>query len=57
MQGGNPTTPGVGKPPAITMKYDELPEYPDDLWPLIIEVEDGWLIEWWTGECPSEGQA
>ena len=35
----------------------DIPEIPDGLWPLIIELDDGWLIEWWTGECPGEGEA
>jgi hypothetical protein len=39
------------------MQIHYLASYPYELWPLIIELDDGWLVEWWTGECPGEGTA
>ena len=32
-------------------------DYPYELWPLLIELDDGWLVEWFTGELAPEGQA
>ncbi len=32
-------------------------DYPDELWPLLIELDDGWLVKWVTDERAPEGQA
>ena len=59
-----PSVPPILKKSAIPLtsaiRKEMLPmveDYPYELWPLLIELDDGWLVEWVTGELAPEGQA